>query len=36
MIQTRHVFQIVLSVPSIVDVGQTPQGGRKIAILRPP
>jgi hypothetical protein len=31
MIQTRHVFQIVLSVPSIVDVGNTPQGGRKIA-----
>ena len=31
MIQTRHVFQIVLTVPTIVDVGNTPQGGRKIA-----
>jgi hypothetical protein len=31
MIHTRHAFQIVLTVPSIVDVGNTPIGGRKIA-----
>lgn len=31
MIQTRHIFQIVLTVPNIVDLGQTPVGGRKIA-----
>ena len=31
MIQTRHIFTIKLSVPSIIDLGQTPMGGRKIA-----
>jgi hypothetical protein len=31
MIQTRHAFKIVLTVPSIVDVGNTPMGARKIA-----
>ena len=31
MIQTRHLFSIKLSVPSIIDLGQTPMGGRKIA-----
>ena len=31
MIQTRHIFTINLSVRSIIDLGQTPMGGRKIA-----
>lgn len=31
MIQTRPIFQITLTVPSITDLGQTPMGGRKIA-----
>ena len=31
MIQTRHIFTIKLSVRSIIDLGQTPMGGRKIA-----
>jgi hypothetical protein len=31
MIQTRPLFSIKLSVPSIIDLGQTPMGGRKIA-----
>ena len=31
MIQTRNLFSIKLSVPSIIDLGQTPMGGRKIA-----
>jgi hypothetical protein len=31
MIQTRHIFQIILTVPNITDLGQTPMGGRKIA-----
>ena len=33
MIQTRHIFKIVLTVPSIVDLGKTPVGGRKIAYV---
>lgn len=31
MIQTKPIFQLVLTVPSITDLGQTPMGGRKIA-----
>ena len=31
MIQTRELFQLTLKVPSIVDLGQTPKGIRKIA-----
>lgn len=31
MIQTRPLFEITLTVPSITDLGQTPMGGRKIA-----
>jgi len=31
MIQTRHIFSIKLTVPSIIDLGQTPLGGRRIA-----
>ncbi len=31
MIQTRELFQLTLKVPSIVDLGQTPRGIRKIA-----
>jgi len=31
MIETRHLFSIKLSVPSIIDLGHTPMGGRKIA-----
>jgi hypothetical protein len=31
MIQTRHIFKITLTVPSIVDLGATPYGVRKIA-----
>lgn len=33
MIQTRELFQLTLSVPSIVDLGQTPKGNRKIALV---
>ena len=33
MIQTRHIFKIALTVPSIVDLGQTPVGGRRIAYV---
>lgn len=33
MIETRHLFDIALTVPSIVDLGQTPLGGRKIATV---
>ena len=31
MIQTRPIFKIALTVPSIVDLGQTPVSGRRIA-----
>ena len=31
MIKTRELFEIALTVPEIVDLGQTPLGGRKIA-----
>ena len=31
MIQTRHLFKISLTVPGIVDLGNTPLGQRKIA-----
>ena len=33
MIQTRHIFKIALTVPNIVDLGQTPVGGRRIATV---
>jgi len=33
MIQTRELFQLTLNVPSIVDLGQTPKGIRKIALV---
>jgi len=33
MIQTVELFQLTLSVPSIVDLGQTPKGMRKIALV---
>lgn len=33
MIQTRELFQLTLSVPSVVDLGPTPKGIRKIAIV---
>jgi hypothetical protein len=33
MIQTRPLFQLTLSVPTIVDLGNTPLGGRKIATV---
>ena len=33
MIQTRKLFEIALAVPTIIDVGQTPLGGRKIATV---
>jgi hypothetical protein len=33
MIQTRELFQLTLSVPSIADLGQTPKGIRKIALV---
>jgi len=31
MIHTRHLMTLTLEVPSSVDLGQTPRGGRKIA-----
>ncbi len=31
MINTRHLMTLTLDVPSSVDLGQTPRGGRKIA-----
>jgi hypothetical protein len=33
MIQTRELFQMTLEVPSIVDLGQTPKGVRRIALV---
>ena len=33
MIKTRELFEIALTVPEIVDLGQTPLGGRKIATV---
>jgi len=33
MIQTRHLFTIVIEVPRIVDVGATPNGHRRIATV---
>ncbi len=34
MIQTKHLFDITLQVPIIEDLGQTPNGGRKIATVQ--
>ncbi len=33
MIQTRELFQLTLSVPSVVDLGPTPKGHRRIATV---
>lgn len=33
MINSRHLFDIQLTVPQIIDLGQTPHGGRKIATV---
>ena len=33
MINSRHLFDIQLTVPHIMDLGQTPHGGRKIATV---